>query len=444
MLFSEVSQGIALQAQEIELPKIIHFVWAGGSKQMPIANQRRVRDWANQHPEFQIYVWVDYTSASGNTREEQKAYVEKEYKKSLELENPDLGLLASCNNVKLKDVFEDLYNSNTYADDLAYKFFRYEIDRLSPNYGASSDILRYKILYELGGVYFDSDILVGQKKLDQNANFGELEQHVIYIDPNSQDQGFIGNDAFIVTTKYNSIIQKILEECFKSYCAPPAIPIENFCRYYDNKEFITQSTLSRTGPQVVMGVFEDGRYSSYKYFDSFKEEQPIKYGCLIFALDPSCRSIQANEQNWVGTGIRGALSKQEVLDKMINSSAIEYEYFKILRFNDHFYNYYELLNEFLSMDHFLIKLQQKLQISKVDFSFVRPQELNDLNYWKIQIEEKGNDSFCSESVREVLHFFNATDESQRNVAIQEFNARIGEQKSVIESYKNRPNSPRLV
>ena len=174
------SQVDSAKIENIELPKIIHFVWAGGSRQMPIANQQRVRDWANKHPGFQIYVWVDYISASGDTLEEQKAQVEQEYKKSLWLENSDLGLLGSCNNIKLKDVYEDLYNSNPDVD-LAYKFFRYEIDRLRPNYGASSDILRYKILYELGGAYFDSDILVGENTLDQNADFGALNQHIIYI-----------------------------------------------------------------------------------------------------------------------------------------------------------------------------------------------------------------------------------------------------------------------
>ena len=429
MFFSEINQQPSTQQiDSIELPKIIHFVWAGGSKQMPIANQRRVRDWANKHSDFQIYVWVDYISAPANTLEEKKAYVEKEYKKSLGLENSDLGLLESCNNLNLKDIYEDLYSGDPGVD-LAYKFFRYEIDRLRSNYGASSDILRYKILYELGGAYFDSDILAGENKLDQNANFGALDQHIIFIDPNSQDQGFIGNDAFIVTTKHNPIMKDILKKCLDSYCSyPPAR--EYFCQLYDNKNCIVQITPNRTGPGLIHTVFEqNNRYSANDYFKQFTEV-PSMYSCEIRKLEAASRTVQANEQNWVGTRINKELSQQEFLDKIVNDSAFEYSYLKLLRFNDHFYNYYEVFSQSLLMEDFLTKLQEKLEDNKLDFSTVHVQELQDVNHWKNQLEE------CGDSVKVVLGLIDSSDEPQKSVLIDRINDCVNQQKRYIENYRN--------
>jgi mannosyltransferase OCH1-like enzyme len=75
---------------------------------------------------------------------------------------------------------------------------RYEIDRLRPNYGASSDLLRYLILYSFGGAYFDSDVAPGTKRLETSESFlKDFDNPIIYINKNSQNTKEIGNDAFI-------------------------------------------------------------------------------------------------------------------------------------------------------------------------------------------------------------------------------------------------------
>ena len=82
-------------------------------------------------------------------------------------------------------------------------------------------------------------------------------------------------------------------------------------------------------------------------------------------------------------------------------------------------------------------LKQKLNVNRLDFSTLSVQELQCLNYWKNNLTE------CGDSVKEVLSFFENSDPSQIDTAIIEFNALVNEQKSFIESYKNRLNSPSL-
>lgn len=111
------------------IPRIIHFIWAGGEKIMPGKAILNVTKWAEANPEFTIKIWVDPVTDPNYLVKYQKAF------------NHD---------IPQNIIFSDINQNGICTDAI-----RYELDGLWPNYGASSDMLRYKILYLEGGAYFD-------------------------------------------------------------------------------------------------------------------------------------------------------------------------------------------------------------------------------------------------------------------------------------------------
>lgn len=188
------------------IPKIIHFIWAGGTRYMPVKNMEVVKQWKEANPEFAVYIWID-------DKENDVIFLQQvEHYAQFFSEDDTLNGIDACSEylkdhkIELKDITEE---------SVVDKYSRYEIDRLRPNYGASSDLLRYSILYKFGGAYFDSDVVVGSTKLIDTSIFDEnFREHCLYIDGNSQGSGAVGNDTFICTKK-NSLMQKIYEQAKK-------------------------------------------------------------------------------------------------------------------------------------------------------------------------------------------------------------------------------------
>lgn len=91
---------MAEPAGDLRIPKIIHQIWLGGS--LPEEYLKLQESWKKHHPDWQFMLWTDDTA------------------KDLSLKNREV-----FNNTK--------------------------------NLGAKSDILRYEILYQFGGLYADTD-----------------------------------------------------------------------------------------------------------------------------------------------------------------------------------------------------------------------------------------------------------------------------------------------
>lgn len=117
----------------MQIPKLIHFIWAGGEKIMPDNALLNVANWAKENPDFNVIIWVDSVTDPN---------VNEKYNKKF----TNLFSDQALTNIQIKDIHE-------YGFDLPE--VRYELDSLWPNYGASSDLLRYAILHKLGGAYFD-------------------------------------------------------------------------------------------------------------------------------------------------------------------------------------------------------------------------------------------------------------------------------------------------
>jgi mannosyltransferase OCH1-like enzyme len=98
-LWKESLENIILD-DSLKIPKLIHFIWLGSS--LPLKYSNIINVWKEKHPNFDIKIWND------------------EDVELLQLENINI------------------FNNGS-------------------NYGIKSDILRYEILYNLGGIYIDID-----------------------------------------------------------------------------------------------------------------------------------------------------------------------------------------------------------------------------------------------------------------------------------------------
>lgn len=91
--------------QETNIPPVIHFIWLGS--RLPLDGELSIQSWKTHHPEWEIKVWGD---SEAKTFE----WTDKRSKRNFEL---------------------------------------------APTYAEKSDILRYEILYQYGGVYSDTDVI---------------------------------------------------------------------------------------------------------------------------------------------------------------------------------------------------------------------------------------------------------------------------------------------
>jgi hypothetical protein len=248
----------------MKIPKIIHFIWAGGNKPLPKKNIDVIKLWHEKNRAFQIYLWVD-----------SKSSLNKPFIKTLDkyLKNFNFG-----ESLQIKDI-EGTVNADGELVRMADDYIRYEIDRLRPNYGASSDRLRYKILEEFGGAYFDSDVLPvlepWTRSLTDSGIFEkEYDEHILYVDTNSQNSATIGNDTLICTAK-NPAMRRINESALLHYHLQHEDIIDNdpyhrtlftlaeanslvaLAYQYDDLGHIKDVTPVKTGPFCVRKVIVD-------------------------------------------------------------------------------------------------------------------------------------------------------------------------------------------
>ena len=123
------------------ISKVIHFVWVGGD--IPHVRLDRIYRWKQKNPNFTINLWIDEKGANINSIFGTKySQAIMKIKKKVE-EFKKLGIIIQTQDInKLSIDYKELY-----------EFIRYEIDRLLPNYGAASDLIRLGILFKYGGAY---------------------------------------------------------------------------------------------------------------------------------------------------------------------------------------------------------------------------------------------------------------------------------------------------
>ncbi|NGX50531.1 MAG: Subversion of eukaryotic traffic protein A [Chlamydiae bacterium] len=104
-----------LSQEEVKIPKVVHFVWLGPNP-FPKESLENVRSWVDHHPNWTFKFWTDR-------------------RRPLPHSKMELHLVSDFNFTKLEDCFHE-----------------------SDNYGEKSDVLRYEILLQEGGLYVDHDV----------------------------------------------------------------------------------------------------------------------------------------------------------------------------------------------------------------------------------------------------------------------------------------------
>ncbi|HSX04836.1 MAG TPA: glycosyltransferase [Rhabdochlamydiaceae bacterium] len=99
---------------DFKIPKVIHFIWIG-PRPFPPLSVENIRTWIAKNPDWKVKFWTDR-------------------------DRP-----APCNGMEVHKV-----------DDFPFLFLKRFFEE-SQNYGEKSDVLRFEILFQEGGVYVDHD-----------------------------------------------------------------------------------------------------------------------------------------------------------------------------------------------------------------------------------------------------------------------------------------------
>lgn len=116
------------KAKKLKIPRVIHFIWVG-PQDFPIDSIGNVRSWIGKHPDWTVYFWTD---------------------RERPLPHPDM--------------------KRRFVQEVAWEKLSDCYDH-TKNYAEKSDLLRYEILYQEGGVYVDHDVKCLKSFDEFNATF---------------------------------------------------------------------------------------------------------------------------------------------------------------------------------------------------------------------------------------------------------------------------------
>jgi hypothetical protein len=339
------------------IPKIMHFIWVG--KTIPDDRLHVIQQWHAQYPDFEIYIWTD---PSGTDKSFGSAIREEQQEK---LRTAGI----SQEKLKIKDIIEIASDERAIR---SMRIIRYEIDRLRPNYGAASDLIRYEALYKYGGVYMDSDVLPPKKalygwldiSLYSNQAFWENANRCFIYNvtvgaPNDVIFSPLGSEGILslinhIQEDYNVKKQVILrrqEPTIRGLVGFQQNPEANSCIQaynYSTNTYIKYSTLKRTGPFHVSRI--------YLYDNEMQEIMDIKdlprnvgwimsgieFPWKIFGKIPTGTQesqirvpLEDSGKSWLGLAPKRINEPQVAVDIVMESIIFELEHFGILRLSDH-------------------------------------------------------------------------------------------------------------
>jgi hypothetical protein len=128
MVYEKNIPFLQVKSTMFRVPKVIHFIWIG-PKPFPRDSVENIRSWIAKHPDWTFKFWTD--------RE-----------RPLPHKQMQLARVQDLHFIKLYDCYKK-----------------------SDNYGEKSDILRYEILYQKGGIYVDHDVKCIQSFETLNKGF---------------------------------------------------------------------------------------------------------------------------------------------------------------------------------------------------------------------------------------------------------------------------------
>lgn len=286
-------------------------------------------------------------------------------------------------------------------ENMRDEYVRYEIDRLDPNYGSSSDLLRYNILHKYGGVYIDcTDVAPNIKNPLENTNLfhDKHSNHVLYVDHCSQEikpkksklglktrgsLSDVGNDSFI-STKSNPLMKKVLEASRDNYYVA-AGSLDERIKLAHSSQNIRDITIERTGPVVVQDVLkkyvketQDGLVG--ECIDGI-EKHVVKLE-YIRNLDGELTVPLENTLNWLKAKEEIFVSSDNILKSIKDTIDFEVRHLSIIRLDDHISNYIKSLK--------LSQLTTEVDLEVLANDFIHKIDMNSLidNSLYVQITGK--------------------------------------------------------
>lgn len=277
----------------------IHFIWSGDEKLLPEYNALTVLEWANilkktsSFPEYtppEIWIWTDfYKIQLGNSfrsfdcviREYNDLFKRVLARKSGFPSSYIPPVVSSRTNYLTKSHasspraskdFLPIRINDVRSLGVLSAAANYEYLGIEPNFGASSDLIRYAILYKYGGFYADFDVGPGPDsskiwKILEKAN--QSNCHLLALDhmPDTSGRTWINvsnvsdikdsvSNDIILSTKNNPILGEILSQAESHYTIieQKDDTIRRKVRFvYGNREFLKRS-IFHTGPGCVQHV----------------------------------------------------------------------------------------------------------------------------------------------------------------------------------------------
>jgi len=327
---------------------VIDFIWAGGEKPIPDTSISRIKQWSLKNPGAEIHLWID--------RETIPAAVLEKYQHANTPEGfKDLPVVLR----DIRDIPAKIDESHSADGDLReqlqklYLLAVYEFNQLRPNYGASSDIFRYLILFLYSDdahwhAYFDHDVDCGENSIE-----GMLleSSETLFFHPNAQLTGYSGNDAFICRKKHHPQLRAILIKVLSNYTEKlMSSPSTRMGVYFANDDAKEQLTIKRTGPKAVAQTL----FELYKkeFLMDWKEENFIMWDsetCVAYEC-PSAVAIwgsicpgNKNERSWIGRGVRNFSCRDDAIAAVLDEIRVEANLLGVIHLDDHVANVAEAL-----------------------------------------------------------------------------------------------------
>lgn len=154
--------------KQTKIPKIFHFVWLG-PKNFPISSVENIRSWMKFHPDWTFKFWTDRPRIPP-------------------VSNMQVYLIDQFPFQKLKTLFDQ-----------------------SDNWGEKSDLLRYEILKQEGGVYVDHD-MVCLKNYDSLVSHYDFFVGLSTSHPKIDRFTFTAINCHFAAKPQHPVIEKTIEE----------------------------------------------------------------------------------------------------------------------------------------------------------------------------------------------------------------------------------------
>lgn len=354
------------------IPPLAHFIWAGGKKLLPKEGVENIAKWINTNKEienFEAYLWIDKKTVAQD-KDILECYKQRFKETGITIYDESDDSPKKQPYLILKDIEKN---------DLRNEYVDYEIEKLCPNYGSSSDLLRYQILIKYGGFYCDcTDVKPGRKNLKELFLKQYPVEHVMYLEhcpqqPEATEDkiktfgtGELGNDTF-ATNADNIFISTMLGMAYERYLL---LTTQQFIEAAHSGNNIKFTTIKRTGPGLVQdtlreklqheeqdGILKRGKNQS--------EVRRFRNGKLEFAVPGN------NTGNWLNLRITKYENHEDAIAKVIKTIEFEAKYFKILRLDDHIKDLIEATDGKISEATALESLTEVIEKHREDIKYVQ-------------------------------------------------------------------------